>query len=274
MARILEFREIPLADLVIGRGQVRTQSVGQELEDLVQSIKCQGLLQPIVVCRSEESGKWQILVGQRRFLAFNQLRADTIPAAVLDGPVSPHEAKAISITENLIRRKLSGKELKDGILFLYNQYGTIKDVAEMTGLPRKKISDNVKYPRLIPELKVLVNDSSVDINAALRAQDLTLDEEGNTDSEQAIKLARAIMPMSGAQRKRVADELRDRPDRPLDDIIEDASSGLKIIQIAVSVGQKTHRALQRFAREEYMNQDEAAASLIEEALIGRGLMAE
>ena len=94
MARILEFREIPLADLVIGRGQVRTQSVGQELEDLVQSIKCQGLLQPIVVCRSEESGKWQILVGQRRFLAFNRLRADTIPAAVLDGPVSPHEAKA------------------------------------------------------------------------------------------------------------------------------------------------------------------------------------
>ena len=51
----------------------------------------------------------------------------------MDERVSEGEAKAISITENLIRRKLTGKERKDGILYLYRLYGTIKDVQEATG---------------------------------------------------------------------------------------------------------------------------------------------
>ena len=67
MAKILEYRDIPLDDLVIGHGQVRTQNPGQEIDDLAQSIKTQGLLQPIVVCPAREVGRWEILVGQRTF---------------------------------------------------------------------------------------------------------------------------------------------------------------------------------------------------------------
>ena len=131
MARIVEYKDIPLDDLTIGKGQARVQDVGKEIENLAESIKKQGLLQPIVVCAAREEGKWEILTGQRRFLAHKMLRRDSITAAVLGERVEEHEAKTISITENLVRRKLSGKELTDGIVYLYNIYGSMKDVVEI-----------------------------------------------------------------------------------------------------------------------------------------------
>ncbi len=67
-----------------------------------------------------------------------------ITAAILDKRVNEGEAKAISITENLIRRKLSGKERKDGILYLFNIYGSVAEVAETTGLPLSEIRENLK----------------------------------------------------------------------------------------------------------------------------------
>lgn len=274
MAKIEEYRDIPLDDLVIGKGQVRTQNPGKEVEELARSIEAQGLLQPIVVCAGRATGKWEILTGQRRFLAHKYLNRDSIPAAVLDERVSEEQAKAISITENLIRRQLSGKELKDGILYLYNIYGSVQDVVKTTGLPRTKVQGYVKYPRLLPELKRMVDDGAVDVNAAVKAQDASNNADGVPDPEVAAKLAQEMSPMSNPQRKKVAQELREHPERPVDEVIEHAKTGGKIIQIVATLTHNTHTALQKFAKEEDSTQDEAATALIEEALIGRGLIEE
>ena len=272
MAAIVDYRDVPLADLVIGKGQVRTSSLDKDLEDLVASIRTLGLLQPIVVCGASEEGKWEILTGQRRFLACKELGWAKITAAVLSERVEESEAKAISITENLIRRQLSGRELKDGITYLYNFYGTVKDVVEATGLSYNKVRDYVKYPRLFPELRQMVDNGAVDINAAVKAQDASSDEEGVADAEVAVKLAREMSAMSGAQRKKFTKERKEHPEKPVDESIEDAKTGSKVMQIVVTVTQDTHSKLRDVAAEEGINQDEAAATLIEEALVGRGLL--
>ena len=272
MAKIEAYRNIPLDDLVIGKGQVRTQDLSKGIEDLARSIEAQGLLQPIVVCAAREEGKWEILTGQRRFLAHKKLQRDVISAAVLDERVDEEQAKAISITENLIRRKLSGKELKDGILYLYNIYGNIQDVVKTTGLPRKEVQDNVKYPRLPSELKKMVDEGRVDVNAAVKALDASNDDDGNPDTENAIRLAQEMAPMSGVQRKKFTDEIKKDPDKPVEEAIERAKTGSKVVQIIATVTQNTHMALQRFAKEEGSNQDEAAVILLEEALVDRGLL--
>ena len=272
MAKILEYKDIPLDDLVIGRGQVRTTSLGKGIEELAQSIAVQGLLQPIVVCAARKAEKWEILTGQRRFLAHKMLNKDTIAAAILDGRVEESEAKAISITENLIRRRLSGRELKDGILYLYNIYGSMSDVVEATGLPRKSVRDYVKYPRLFPELKKLVDDGDVDINAAIKAQDASEDEYGDPDVDVAVRLAKEMMPMSGVQRKKVMRERKDHPEKPIEEVIEHAKTGARVFQVIATVTQETHRVIQSIAVEDSVTQDEATATLIEEALTGRGLL--
>ena len=272
MAKIVKYRDLELDDLVIGRGQVRTSSPGKGIEELAKSIAVQGLLQPIVVCEARTPGKWEILTGQRRFLAHKMLGKETIAAAVLDGRVDEREAKAISITENLIRRRLSGKELKDGILYLYNIYGSINDVWEATGIPREQIRDYVKYPRLLPELKELVDDGVVNINAAVKAQDASEDDYGQPDADVAVRLAEEMQPMSGPQRKNVVRQRKENPDKPIEDVIENAKTGSRVTQVVATVTQETHRAIRSFAADENVTQDEAAAGLIEEALTGRGLL--
>lgn len=274
MAKIVEYRDIPLDSLTIGKGQVRTMGMGQGLDELAHSIKVQGLLQPIVVCKAQEPEKWEILTGQRRFLACKQLNKTSITAAILDQNVDEPEAKAISITENLIRRQLSGKELIDGITFLYNKYGSnAKHVADATGLPYSDVLQYVKYPRLIPEMKKLVDDGEIDVRLALKAQDSASDE-GTPDPEVAVTLAKEMGSMSGAQQKKVVQERKKNPEKPVEDVIEEAKTGSKVVQIVATITQDTHNAIKQFASEEGTNQDEATVALIEEALTGRGLLQE
>lgn len=271
---IVETRSIPLDDLLLGQAQARTRDTGKEIEDLERSIQALGLLQPILVCPAAEEGKWEILAGQRRFLAHRNLKKEVIAAVVLDEGIQKHDAKAISITENLIRRNLSSSELVDGITALYNHYGTVAAVMRATGFSREKVNKYVKYKRLVPELKNLVDDGMIDVNVALKAQDASSDVDGGTDAALAVNLAHEMKPMSGAQRKRVVKEIKDHPDRPAEDVIEAAKTGKKVVQIVATLTQDTHVALGRFAKQEGGNRDEAAVMLIEEALVDRGFLEE
>ena len=132
----------------------------------------------------------------------------------------------------------------------------------------------MKYPRLLPELKRMVDDGEIDVNAAVKAQDASNDEDGIPDPEVAVALAREMNPMSGVQRKKFTKERKKHPDRPIVEVIEIAKTGSRVVQIVATLTQDAHAALQQFAREEDTNQDEAAALLIEEALVGRGLIDE
>lgn len=269
MANCKEIRDIPLDDLVIGKGQVRTANVGAEIDELAESIAKQGLLQPIVVCQADKNSKYEILTGQRRFLAHKQLGKETITAVILDEKVSEANAKIISITENLVRRQLTGKELIDGITFLYHHYGSISSIVEETGISYEKVRAYVKFPRLNQKLKDLVQDNQVDIKVALKAQDAATDDEGKVDDKVAKQLALEMEEMSGAQRKNVVNEIQNN-NTPVDEAIENAKTGSKITQIIATVTQDTHSAIGRVAKEENTNQDEATVLLIEEALVSRG----
>lgn len=274
MAKIIEYRDIPLDGLVIGKGQVRTADPGRDIDELAKSIDAQGLLQPIVVCPARHADKWEILAGQRRFLAHKVLGCDSIAAAVIDERVDEAEAKAISITENLIRRKLTGNELIAGVTYLYNIYGTAKAVADITGLPYSKVLDYVKYPRLKTTMKKMVDDGDVELSVALRAQDACRDENNEVNVEDAVRLAREMDLMDNPQRKKAVKDRKDNKDKPIVDVIEDAKSGPRTTQIIVSVTEDTHAAIGRFAKEEGTTQDGAASTLIDEALSSRGLLEE
>ena len=182
------------------------------------------------------------------------------------------EAKAISITENLIRRNLSGPELIDGITFLYNKYGSVKAVRDVTGLPNNDIRHYVKYPRLIPRLKKMVDEGEIDIKVAVKVQDAAEVGDEAPKEEDAVKLAQEMTSMSDAQRKKLIKTRRDSPGTTVDDAIEQARTSSRITQVIVTLTSDAHTALQRFAKDQDATQDEAAAGIIEEALISRGLL--
>jgi ParB family chromosome partitioning protein len=269
MTQETEIREIPLTDLVISKGQVRVRDVGVEIEELAESIRKMGLLEPIVVCPAETAGKYEILTGQRRFLAHKYLQRATILATVRPR-VDDATAKALSLTENLVRRDLTTRDLIDACTSLYKRYGTIEDVVAETGLPRSKVKDYVKYDRLAPEMRKLVDDGRVNIATALRATDAVA-AIGKSEAD-AVKLALEMSSMSGAQQQKVAKAWVEDPSQSVDDAIEQAKTGGRIVQVMVTLGSEVHHSLQSFAKEEGTTQDSAAADLIAEGLKTKGYL--
>jgi ParB family chromosome partitioning protein len=273
MAKIVEIKEIPLSALVIGRGQVRVRDVGKGIDELAASIKKQGLLQPIVVCEAGEPGKYEILTGQRRFLAVEALQKDTITACVLDQKVDEVEAKLISVTENLVRRDPNSKDYIDACTWLYRKYGSIQDVADELGLSYSKVALYVKYDRLKPEMRKLVDEGEVEMKTALRAQDAA-SVTGSFNAEEAVKLAKEMSRMSGGQQQRIVQKRKEKPEGDVDEVIEAAKSGEKITQIVITVGTVLHQRLKQYAKDEGTTMDDAVRTLIEEGLTGKGYSME
>ncbi len=263
-----EIIDIKLDDIFLERAQVRLTNVGKGISELADSIRKVGMLEPIVVCPSEDEGKFEIIAGQRRYLAHREIGAETIKAVVIDRQLNEVEAKVLSLTENLVRLDLPTKDLIDVCTFLYKKYGKIRLVAEATGLSANRIREFVKYDRLIPELKKEV-DGGLDVKVALRAQDAA-SVTGEIKKEEAVKFAKAMGAMSGAQRKKLVKDREKDPEASVDKILESAKSGGKLTQIIVTLGPEAHQGLQKYSKEEEVNQDEAAATLIEEGLSGKG----
>lgn len=275
MAEIKEIRDIPLKDLVIGTGQVRVK-VGDNIDELASSISKVGLLEPIVVVESDDLGKFEILTGQRRFLAHTQLKRDTIKCAVLDEKVDEALAKIISLTENLVRDDLTAAEKIDACTWLYKKYGSIQVVAEHTGLKETTVREYVKFDRLVEGLQELVQEGTVDIKNALRAQDAATAAAANDETklnDEAVMLAKEMQSMSGAQAEKLKKDRISTPEKPIEAVIDDSKTG-KVIQAIVTLTSSTHQALQMYASAQGQTQDDAAAGLIEQSLGLEGFLSE
>lgn len=278
MARFEDYRPIALDDLDIGQGQVRVSDTGTGIEELAESIATVGLLEPIVVAPADVDGRWEILTGQRRFLAHQYLRdvgrldPPEIMCAVLSERVSEPEAKAISLTENLMRRPLSLRDTIQACLWLYRLYDSIKEVSAHTGISESQLREYIKYPRLIPELRELVDNDQVKLKVALRAQDIaaTKSDTGQADAVVATELAKEMAGMSRAQHDKLAAQAEAEPDAAVEELIEEAKGPGKITQIVVTLSSRTHAAVQKYAQDQGSNQDDAAAQLIESALSASG----
>lgn len=271
MAKFEEFKEIKLQDLAIGFGQVRLSDVGKDIDELAESIKKQGLLQPIVVCPAEKEGKYEILLGQRRVQACQMLQKDTILAAVIDEKVDPITAKVISLTENLLRRDLNRRDLIDVCTALYKKYGSMKDVAESTGLPYHKVRVYVKYDRLKPELRKLVDNNEIDIKAALRAQDAA-SASGTYNPNDAVKFAAEMKSLDSTQQTELVRKRESEPDVSADDVIETVKSGPESTEIRVKLGKVEYHSLDKYAKAEETTVEDAATTLITEGLTSKGLL--
>lgn len=272
MIEIQEVREISLEDLEIGTSQSRLRQVDKNVDDLADSIRKLGLLEPILVCAGEQEGKFEIVTGQRRFLACQRLGKESIRAAVMTERVDPTMAKAISLTENLVRRDLVRRDLVDACTELYRKYGTFKAVSEEFGLPAKDVSKYVKYAQLErhPGLKELVDQNVVNVQTAVRAKQAATSADLEVDEEAAVAYAREMAPKSTPQQKRLVEVAVARPEASRDEVIEESRKPPKVTGLRLQLLTPVHSQLQKFASDESTSAEDAAALLIEDGLDTRG----
>jgi len=179
-----KIHEISIADIQIGPENVRHTDPTRDLDELAASIKRHGLLQPVVL-NGEYGGEppYELISGQRRFLAHQQLKKPTI-RALFSGDLSKDEALVRSLVENLQRLELEYGDTAKAVTYLYKKLGRkVREVEKVTGLSARRIRDFILiHERATPRMKSLLKQKKVsasDVKRAIRAAQDNLNKPKN-----------------------------------------------------------------------------------------------
>ncbi|MFA7496364.1 MAG: ParB/RepB/Spo0J family partition protein [Acidithiobacillus sp.] len=166
-------REMPVDLLQRGRYQPRRSMNTDSLQELADSIRQQGILQPILI-RSVGEGRYEIIAGERRWRAAQLAGLSQVPVIVRT--CSDEQALAIGIIENIQRQDLNPLEEAQALQRLLEEFSLSHEaLAESLGRSRAAISNQLRLLRLSPALHVHVENGGLSAGHA-RAL-LTLPEE-------------------------------------------------------------------------------------------------
>ncbi|MBL6900023.1 MAG: ParB/RepB/Spo0J family partition protein, partial [SAR86 cluster bacterium] len=147
----LAVTQISLDDLAPGQYQPRTKMHKSTLEELSQSIKEQGVLQPLVV-RRLASGRFEIVVGERRWRAAQLAGLATVPAIIRD--LNNDETAKIALIENLQREDLNALDQARGLLRLQREFNlSQEELAGSVGKSRSAVTNLLRLLNLSPEVQ-------------------------------------------------------------------------------------------------------------------------
>src|SRR5215831_11183405 len=139
--------------------QTRTHVDEGALQELADSIKSTGILQPITV-RAVPGGRYQLIAGERRWLASQRAGKSTVPAIVRQ--VSNEQAMEITIIENLQREDLNPIEQARAFERLSREFGlTQEQIASRTGKDRASISNFIRLLKLPDSIQELVENGGL-----------------------------------------------------------------------------------------------------------------
>lgn len=181
-----ELREIPVDLIQRGRFQPRRDMDPAALQELADSIRQQGVMQPVVV-RPISEGRFELIAGERRWRATQMAELDRIPAIIRDVP--DDAAIAMALIENIQRENLNPVEEAFALQRLQEEFGlTQAQVAEAVGKSRTTITNLLRLISLSEDVRVMLEHGDLEMGHG-RAM-LTL------EPEQQMQVARQVVAKS------------------------------------------------------------------------------
>lgn len=255
-------QNIPLGDLRVSLDNVRKEDVSLNVNELATSIKEIGLQQPIVVVKKD--GKYDIIVGQRRFLAYKKLNsADStnpdfqkIPAIVLDS-IDDTKAKVISFSENIHRVDISYSDKMNVTMDLIEKYGNdIQKVANILGVSRHSVRNYLGYKSVPDDVKKYVETRKMSASQAIRIT------RAFEDNDKIISIAAEMIKLDrGEDKRRFFVLARNHPE----DTPQKLASYVKETRpLELYVSNNTWEVLKREADKSQLDIEDMASIAIEE----------
>ena len=159
---------LPLSELVAGMYQPRTRMDEGALYELAESIKAQGIMQPILVRRLTDgpnAGKYEIIAGERRSRAAKLAGLDAVPVLVRDVP--NEAAAAMALIENIQREDLNPLEEAQGLQRLIKEFGlTHETAAQAVGRSRSAASNLLRLLNLAEPVQTMLMAGDLDMGHA------------------------------------------------------------------------------------------------------------
>jgi ParB family transcriptional regulator, chromosome partitioning protein len=247
---------LPLTDLVAGQYQPRTHMDEGALYELAESIKSQGVMQPILVRQlksGDNAGKYEIIAGERRFRASRLAGLDSVPVLVRDVP--DEAAAAMALIENMQREDLNPLEEAQGLQRLVKEFGlTHEQAAQAVGRSRSAASNLLRLLQLAEPVQTMLMAGDLDMGHA-RAL-LTLDRAtqitaGNRIATQkmSVREAESLVKKLGAEFALAPQKLKKEKSRDIKRVEEELSDVL-----AADVEVRIKKRVKRHGRFEEMGE--------------------
>lgn len=237
-----------LSELVAGMYQPRTRMDEGALYELAESIKAQGIMQPILVRPvkvGDNQGKYEIIAGERRFRAAKLAGLDRVPVLVRDVP--NESAAAMTLIENMQREDLNPLEEAQGLHRLVKEFGlTHEQAAQAVGRSRSAASNLLRLLNLTDPVQTMLLAGDIDMGHA-RAL-LTLDSGAQVTA--ASQIAAKKMSVREAENlvKKLGIEFSLTPAKPPKEKsrdmkrVEEELSDLLMAQVEIRVKKRVKRA--------------------------------
>ena len=168
-------RSIDITKIQPSRYQARTQIAEQSLQELADSIKIQGIIQPIVV-REIGLDQYELIAGERRWRAAQLVGLTEIPAIVKQ--MNDKTVMAVGLIENIQRENLNVIEEARGFCRLIDEFGlTHEQIAEAVGRSRSAISNSLRLLKLPELIQNLLYENKLEMGHARALLSLSVDKQ-------------------------------------------------------------------------------------------------
>lgn len=160
-------KELPIEFLIPGMYQPRKVFNAEALETLAESIKSQGIIQPLVVREVQRDGqkKYEILAGERRWRASQIAELDKVPVIIQS--LTDQEALAVALIENIQREDLNPIEEAEAISRFITEFElTHQEIGELIGRSRSSVSNVIRLLELEPKVQEWLLAKKIDMGHA------------------------------------------------------------------------------------------------------------
>ncbi|MCG8671563.1 MAG: ParB/RepB/Spo0J family partition protein [Pseudomonadales bacterium] len=205
-------RHLPIEFLERGQYQPRRDMDPQALEELAQSIKTQGVMQPIVV-RPLGKNHYEIIAGERRWRASQLAGLDKVPCVIRE--VADEAAIAMALIENIQREDLNPIEEAMALQRFQDEFElTQQQVAEAVGKSRTTVTNLLRLMSLSSEAKTMLEHGDIEMGHARAI--LTLENLKQTEAARNIASKGLSVRQAEALVRRMQQEATAKPEHKLD----------------------------------------------------------
>ena len=218
-------REIPVEMIDRNPYQTRVHFDETALNELAESIKASGVVQPITV--RQHAGRFQLITGERRWLASQRAGKATVPAIVRQ--VSNEQAMEITIIENLQREDLNPVEQARAYERLTREFGlTQEQMAQRTGKDRSSVANFLRLLKLPEQVLKLVVSNKLSFGHAKALMGLDSPEAMLRLALRAAEISMSVRQVEAAVYNHLHPEPKvAKPERLLDPNVRDAEQQLQ-----------------------------------------------
>jgi len=232
---------LPISQVEPGLNQPRKQFDEAALNDLADSIREHGIIQPLTV-RRLSSGYYQIIAGERRWRAAKLANLSEVPAVIIEA--DDKKVMELGLIENLQREDLNPMEEADGYLTLKEEFGmTQEEIAQRMGKSRPAIANALRLTALPVLLREMVVDGDLSAGHArtlLALPRVDLQEKAAqqvVSQELSVRETEALVKKLQAEERPAKVKTQDERRIYLDEIEKDLSSRLGR-KVSIAAGRK------------------------------------